>query len=107
MFVFVFFKKVVVNMKRRYVLKNKTRFFTVIFSLSLILTVVLFASSAYSFEGERFDTVKVQKGDTLWNIAGDYCKNGDIRRFIYEIKKINNLSDSQIYEGDDLKIPVT
>jgi LysM repeat protein len=94
-------------MKRRYVLKNKTRFFTMIFSISIVLAVAFLASSAYGYEGEKYDTIKIQKGDTLWNVAGDYYKSGDIRKYIYEIKKANNLSDSMIYEGQELKIPLT
>lgn len=93
-------------MKKKYVLKNKKKFCSFIIVLSIMLTTIFFATNAYGFEGTSYETVTVQKGDTLWSIAGEYCKKGDIRRFIYEIKKANNLSESNIYEGDDLKIPV-
>ena len=93
-------------MKKRYILKNKRKFFSMVIILSIMLTTVFFATNAYGYEGKNYETVIVQKGDTLWDIAGEYCKKGDIRRFIYEIKKINNLTESIIFEGDELKIPV-
>ena len=93
-------------MKKRYVLKNKRKFYSIIIVLSIMLTTVFFATNAYGYEGTSYDTITVHKGDTLWDLAGEYCKKGDIRRFIYEIKKANNLTESNIYEGDELKIPV-
>jgi LysM repeat protein len=46
----------------------------------------------------------VSKGDTLWSIASEL--NGNIRENIYEIKKINNLKTSYIYEGQELQLPI-
>ena len=53
----------------------------------------------------------ITRGDTLWSIAeyeiknNDYYKNQDIRKVIYEIKKINNLEGNELKEGIELKIP--
>lgn len=93
-------------MKSHYVLKNKRRFYTIIITLSVFIATVFFASTAYGYEGKRYDNVTVKKGDTLWTIAGKYCKQGDVRRYIFEIKKANNLDTSVIYEGDELRIPL-
>ena len=47
----------------------------------------------------------VNKGDTLWTIAQEYkADNKDIRQYIYELKKINNITNSNIYDGKTLKI---
>lgn len=94
-------------MKKRYYLKNKRRFYAIL----LVLAVVMFSSylmvSANDGDSNTaYNTICVSSGDTLWGIAKEYNPNGDIRKLIYEIKKINNLSSSQIYAGEELKIPV-
>lgn len=93
------------GVKKRYVLKNKRKFYSIIMTLSIVLTTVFFAVNAYGYEGKSYETVTVQKGDTLWAIAEKYCERGDIRRFIYEIKRANNMKESVIYAGEALKIP--
>ena len=47
----------------------------------------------------------ISKGETLWSIAGEYKgKNEDIRQYIYDIKKLNNMTDSTVYPGQVIKI---
>lgn len=93
-------------MNRKYKLTSKKRFYSFIIVLTLSVSAIFFAATAYGYEGPKYDIVRVHRGDTLWNIAGKYCKSGDIRHYIYEIKKANNMEDSIIFEGTDLKIPV-
>lgn len=86
-------------------LKNKFRFLTSLFVLSLILT--LFIGSIVSL-GEKpliLKDIFVQPGDTLWSIASDENIKMDIRDYIYEIKILNDLKDSTIYPGMVLKLP--
>lgn len=93
-------------MKKRYVLKNKNRFtLFIIFALTVIFTLA-FASNAYGFKDVSYELIEVDSGDTLWNIAEKYGTDKDVRETIYEIKKLNNLSGSEIYQGSILKIPV-
>lgn len=55
-------------------------------------------------EAEYIDYT-VSKGETLWSIAEEYKeKNEDIRQYIYEIKKLNNMKNSNIYENKIIKI---
>ncbi|NLL96396.1 MAG: LysM peptidoglycan-binding domain-containing protein [Clostridiaceae bacterium] len=49
--------------------------------------------------------IKVAKGDTLWEIASIYSRNSDIREYIYNIKKLNDLSGDTIYAGQVLLLP--
>ena len=53
----------------------------------------------------------VYSGDTLWSIAQNELENNkyfegkDIRYVIEELKKVNNLSNSNLTEGDKIRIP--
>lgn len=94
-------------MKKHYVLKNRKKFFNFIITLSILLICILFVSNSYGYEEKKYDTISIKSGDTLWDIAKQYCKSGDIRKYIFEIRKINGLSgNSIIYAGDELRIPV-
>jgi len=93
-------------MKRRYYLKNKKRFAISILLAILIVFTFLYVASVYGYKEKiSYNSVYVKKGDTLWDIAEKYKQSGDIRKYIKEIKKINNLESSTIFEGDILKIP--
>lgn len=92
-------------MKRHYVLKNKKRFYIFIIIMTIIFSSMFLASSVYGYEEKEYDIVTVKTGDTLWTIADNYNRSGDIRKLIYRIKKVNNLDSSLIYSGDILMIP--
>lgn len=94
-------------MKKQYVLKNKKKFYSIIIALTIIISIISFASSVYGYEVKQYDTIIIEKGDTLWTIAQKYNKKGDIRKLIFEIKKANNLESSIIYAGDQLLVPRT
>lgn len=50
--------------------------------------------------------VSVERGDSLWKIAGEYKPDGkDTRDFMRTIAKTNNLSGTTVYEGQMLYIP--
>jgi LysM repeat protein len=92
-------------MKRRYVLRNKKRFFTFLLSLTLILIAILASTTAYSYNPNKSITVEVCEGDSLWKIASNYYDNGDIRKHISNIQKANDLSSYIIQPGDQLILP--
>jgi hypothetical protein len=95
-------------MRKRYVLKNKRRFATVIgiLLLFMIFTGMIVNSKAMSTEQSIGKLVRVYEGDTLWGIASKYAKNTDIRVYIHRIKALNNLKDHNIYAGQKLLLPV-
>ena len=94
-------------MNKKYILKNRTRFYTFIMIVTVIVSCIFLAVTAYGADTEeRYTMVTVEKGDTLWDIAREYNKKGDIRQYIRQIEKINHLSDSMIFEGDVLQLPV-
>jgi cell division protein YceG involved in septum cleavage len=91
--------------RKKYVLKNKKRFLIVVITSLTIACSLIFTSVAYGYKEPRYQVIEIKKGDTLWKLAQHYGNNGDIRKYIYDIKKLNNLSSSEIFEGDYLKIP--
>ncbi len=65
-------------------------------------------SSAVSVNTAVFETVTVQSGDTVWNIAARYqAPQEDIRNIVLAIRSANQLNaNSQIQVGQDLKVPI-
>jgi FOG: LysM repeat len=96
------------SMKKKYYLKNKKRFYAILFALVLVMFSSYLMVSANNGETHNsYNTVCVSSGDTLWQIAQKYNPNGDIRKLVKEIRKMNNLSSSVIYAGEELKVPVS
>ncbi|ABN52007.1 MAG TPA: LysM peptidoglycan-binding domain-containing protein [Hungateiclostridium thermocellum] len=94
-------------MKKKYVLKNKRRFFVfVLFVLMGLTAVISRATSIYGYREPSYEAITVKRGDTLWSIAENYNKRGDIRKYIYDIMILNNLEDCEIIEGMELKVIV-
>ena len=91
--------------KKKYVLKNKTRFAAVLMIPAIFASILFFTLPVMGSGGAEYETVRISEGDTLWDIASRYHANGDIRKYIYEIKSLNGLEDSFIVSGDTLKIP--
>jgi len=94
-------------MNKRYVLKNKKRFYIFVILVTMIISYSALAAAVNGADtGDEYITVVVESGDTLWDLAKEYNSSGDLRQYIREVEKINNLTDSLIYEGDILKMPV-
>ena len=54
---------------------------------------------------EPVRVVVVQPGDTLYGIAGDLAKPGQIREMVHRIQELNSLPGGQITEGQKLAVP--
>ena len=54
---------------------------------------------------EPVRVVEVQPGDTLYGIAGDLAKPGQIREMVHRIQELNSLPGGQITEGQKLAVP--
>jgi len=55
---------------------------------------------------EDLEIWKVRQGDTLWDIANQHRGRTDVRKYIFQIKKLNDI-DSNIYPGQELFLPPT
>ncbi len=83
---------------------NKYKFIRSMSILVFLIVAIFNVSIAKSNEVETI-TYTVNKGDTLWTIVQEYkASNKDTRQYIYELKRVNNMTTSNIYEGQELKI---
>ena len=65
------------------------------------------ASKIASCTPNKFVTVVVNEGDSLWKIADRFStKETDIRNYINHIQEVNTLNNSVLQPGDILLVPV-
>ena len=91
---------------------NKGKFIKTNLILIIIVgTIIGFTTNTYSKVETKYKEEYVYSGDTLWSIAQNELENNkyfegkDIRYVIEELKKVNNLSNSNLTEGDKIRIP--
>lgn len=96
---------------KHYHIVNRFRF--TVFMAAVILTVctlIGLALGVYNASGttyHSYETITIQSGDTLWSIAEEYAPaNQDIRDYIYEICDKNDITASDLVQGQDILIPV-
>lgn len=84
---------------------------SLIFITMLLILTLLGINSTYSKTKIVYKEDYIIKGDTLWDIAenevntNQYYKNRDIRDVMYELKKINHLSNENLEIGKKIFIP--
>ena len=93
-------------------IKNRKKFITSITILICIaIFIILLSTKTFSHGEYETKTIYISNGDTLWTIASaeqennKYYENKNIREIINDIKYINNLDSSYIYEGQKIEIP--
>ena len=69
------------------------------------MVTLLFATNAYGYKQTTYKEITVQSGDSLWTLAQKYGTSSDIRKSVYQIKKLNHLDTSEIYAGSVLRVP--
>ncbi|MGL5440610.1 MAG: cell division suppressor protein YneA [Filifactoraceae bacterium] len=81
--------------------------FSIIFALTFT-TSIIFSNLSKSIEASasNYIQISVSPGDTLWNIAKEYHTEGDIRNYISEIQRVNNLNTGSIFVDQKLYIPI-
>ncbi len=98
-------------MKKRYRIKSRLRFF-MSFMIILFLVLSIAANVAGSDKNgmktkDDYVVVKVNPGDTIWNMAKLYGPEGkDIRRVVHKICLINQIGPEELRPGQELKIPL-
>jgi Tfp pilus assembly protein FimV len=76
-------------------------------ALSLMVTLpTLSGMRLYAASAERYATVTVHPGDTLWSIASAHTTSaGDVQETIDRITEANHLHASSLQPGQRLRIP--
>lgn len=74
-----------------------------IFILGLAYLTQALINKVFAEEPIHTEEYTVSAGDTLWSIA---CENtdGNISEYVYNLRKLNNIDDCIIREGQVLKI---
>jgi len=76
-------------------------------ALSLMVTLPALSSMhLYAAAPQRFATVIVRPGDTLWSIAASHTSSsGDVQETIDRITEVNHLSGVALQPGERLRVP--
>lgn len=76
-------------------------------AILIFLLIALFNISVAKSNKEEAEIIEytISRGETLWSIAEENkAEKEDIRQYIYDIKKLNNMTDSAVYEGQIIQI---
>ena len=105
-------------MKRKYSKKHefvqqRQMINVICFIIAIVITCSIFLSSivtqaAPSKEAYKYYTsIRIESGDTLWDIAGRYMTNEykDRKEYMKEVCSINHISENEIHAGQFLVIP--
>lgn len=98
--------------KCRLSVRKITLCIAIVVLLVLGIMVIMGNTSTASFVETKYKTFHVSSGETLWEIAriefanNSYYANKDIRYIVKDIKDINNMNTSNLYEGQELIIPI-
>ena len=77
-----------------------------IISITLLLFVTI-PGKASNKKEVSYREYFVLKGDTVWSIVSRFkTEKMDIRDYMYEIEKTNEIKNSKIYENNKLIIPI-
>lgn len=97
--------------KSRMKTKSKIKNAKVLILIIIIISAIAIINKSYSKVEVNYELEYASSGDTLWSIAeresknNKYYQNKDIRYIVYDLKQVNSLSNSNLKEGQELKIP--
>jgi len=84
---------------------------TTLAAIPLLLVVALAVlnggqASAGNTQGNvHFDTVTIQPGETLWQLAEETAPNADPRDFVQDVISLNALDGAGLQAGEQIAIP--
>lgn len=98
-------------MNKKYRITSKFRF--TLFVAAAILCIFTAFNSLIGFNTvssssvDQYYQVRIQSGDTLWQIASEYGPDdADIRQIIHEICDINEITADSLEAGQKIIVPV-
>lgn len=79
-----------------------------ILSLSILATLLMpHPAYAQSEQVQVYESVVIQEGDTLWDLALQYApEEQDIRSYIQEVRELNRMTSDQIHAGHSIILPM-
>lgn len=99
---------------RRHIrIKSKVRFIIfitiVVMAVFMTFNMTVGADKASGETAQKYITVEVAAGDTLWDIADQYMADSgeDTRHDVYTLQQINDLDDAGVAVGQKIKVPVS
>lgn len=101
------------KIEQKYKRRRTYRFIVwIIASLLITVTLTAQASPKTAADLERYVTVTVSPGDTLWEIAENvneryYQNQLDPRKIVNHMTELNDIHSVVIHEGQHLKVSVT
>lgn len=83
----------------------------VMLAMAIIAVVALFGASQAQASTESadpvaFEYVVAEPGDSLWSLASRVAPESDPRDVIYDMKRLNQLEQSDLVIGQELAIPL-
>ena len=92
-------------------LTRRGRIVAVVLLLGVVLAVLTVFGSHSAATGDagvpvQTRTVEVGEGDTLWAIASEVAKPGEVREMVHQIEELNALSGSALSVGQEIAVPV-
>ena len=98
---------------KRKLLARYRRLLVILSALVIILLSLLIAQGirhaarAEELNVKTYQSVTIGAGDCLWTIAQQYKAEGmDVRRYVSEIKRLNQMSSDTIVSGQSLILPI-
>lgn len=92
-------------------LTRRGRVLALLLLLGILLAVLTVFGSHSAATGDagvpvQTRTIEVGAGDTLWGIASEVAKPGEVRDMVHQIEELNALSGSALSVGQEIAVPV-
>ena len=89
---------------RRQAVFRRRRFATALVAAGLIACLHGAVARANALRSTA-QTVVVQPGDTLWSLGHHYAPHADLRRWVFQVQRLNNLPTGTVMAGQTLRLP--
>ncbi|MDD2627324.1 MAG: LysM peptidoglycan-binding domain-containing protein [Clostridia bacterium] len=94
---------------KKYKVNGNRLMFNIIFLLAVLFLFNILTSQIFGKYNQETKEIIVSSRDTLWGISNNICKKDsslNVQQVVHDIKKVNNLSSSNIIEGQILQVPI-
>ncbi|MFO7814584.1 MAG: LysM peptidoglycan-binding domain-containing protein [Halanaerobiales bacterium] len=75
--------------------------------VSIIIIISILSLKVMTEKEVYYKDIEIKNGQTLWQIVeNEFGSDSNIRKYVYQIKQINNLQNSNLSPGQVIKIPI-